>query len=144
MGHKKIYLMAVVGLTFFLLANLNGYSKEKWVSYAKAENGDEYYYDEASLKQVAKKVTQVWRMKRLSSSSKGDYVKRNKKYNSLDSVNSLAELDCRKKTIKLLSLVYYDDKGNILDSYDDQDSGRRLARPASRTALLLNSVCSRP
>ena len=144
MGHKKIYLMAVVGLTFFLLANLNGYSKEKWVSYAKSENGDEYYYDESSLKQVAKKVTQVWRMKKLSSSSKGDYVKRNKKYSSLDSVNTLVELDCRKKTIKLLSLVYYDDKGNTLESYDDPDSGRRLARPASRTALLLNSVCSRP
>jgi hypothetical protein len=143
MVKNNIHLMAVVGFTFFFLANLNGYGAGKWVSFAKSENGDEYYYDEASLKQVAKKVTQVWKMKRLSTVSKGDYVKRDKKYINLNSVNTLVELDCKKKTIKSLSLVYYDDKGNISEQYDNPDSGRRQARPTSRSELLLNTVCSK-
>lgn len=143
MAQNKICLLTIAGLIFFFLTGLNGYCAEKWVNFAKSENGDEYYYDEASLKQVAKRVFQVWRMKKPSAVSKIDYAKRDKKYNNLDSVNTLVELDCKKKTIKSLSMVYYDDKRNILGSYDDQNSGRRLTRPASISALLLDTVCSK-
>jgi len=127
----------------FFLVILNGYCAEKWISFANSEKGDEYYYDEASLKQVAKRVFQVWRMKKLSTISKGDYGKRGKKYNSLNSVHTLLELDCKGKTIKSLSLVYYDYNGNIIERYDNPDSGRRLTRPASISALLLDTVCSK-
>ena len=143
MVKHKTNLIVLVGFIFFFLTMPDAYGSGKWVSVATSENGDEYFYDETSLKQVAKKVTQVWRMKKLSSLSKGDYVKRDKRFISLNSVNTLVELDCRKKSIRSLSLIYYDDKGNILERYDNPDSGRRLARPASRSALLLDTVCSK-
>jgi len=143
MVKNRIRVMVAVGFTFFLLANLNGYGAGKWISFATSENGDEYFYNAASLKQVSKTVAQVWQMKKLSTASKGDYAKRYKNFNNLTSVNTLIELDCKRKTIRSLSAVYYDDKGNTLESYDNPDSGRRLARPASTSDLLRIAVCSK-
>ena len=140
---NKIFLVLFIGFLFFFLMSTNGYCAEKWVSFAESEKGDEYYYDASSLKEVAKRTIQVWRMKKLSALSKTDYITRGKKYDSLASVNTLVEFDCRKMAIKSLSLVYYDDKGNALESYVNADASRRLVRPLSRSELLLNTVCSR-
>ncbi len=140
---QRIYLLLRIGFALFFLLEVGGYCAEKWISFAKSEKGDEYYYDEGSIKEVAKKVVQVWRKKRLSAVSRADYAKMDRKFNSLDNIKALVELDCKKKTLKTISVEYYDDKGDLLQSFSDPDSGRRVVRPASRSEMLLNTVCSK-
>ncbi len=143
MQQNRICLIAVTVLTLFFLVTLNVHSTEKWIIFTTSENGDENYYDAASQKQIEKKVIQVWRMKKLSTVSKAEYARMNKKYHNLDHINTLVEMDCKRKTIKPLSKEYYDDKGNILERYDNPDSGRRLTRPVSISDSLLNTICSK-
>ncbi len=142
-GQQRLYFVVMLGFTLLFLSRIGGYCTEKWISFAKSEKGDEYYYDEGSIKAVEKKVVQVWRMKKLSAASRDDYAKIDQKNINVDSVKTLVELDCRKKTLKAISVKYYDSKGELLQSLNDPDSGRRVVRPVSRSEMLLNAVCSK-
>ena len=56
----------------------------------------------------------------------------------------LWELDCKNRMKKMKEIIYYDDKGNILDDYTKENSQWENISPDSVINKLYNKVCITP
>jgi hypothetical protein len=112
---------------FFLFAN-QAWAAE-WIYYSTSEVGD-MYYDKSSIKKVNKSIISVWVKNILSEEAKTKYFSileeiRKAPDNSsmLPYYTELMEIDCVNKKIKNISVIFYNEKGNVIYSSPKSESG---------------------
>jgi hypothetical protein len=151
MRQNRTYLMMVVGFISVFM-NVYGYCSdkgdEKWILYGKLAEGTEFYCDVKSIISVNPKVVQVWTKEKPSSDRRGDYIRIRKEnglrtdgWEKLNEVMSFQEMDCVKKTSKIMKTVMYDDVGNTLELITHPNPKPFQIVPDSMGEELLNGIC---
>ena len=112
---------------FFLFAN-QAWAAE-WIYYSTSEVGD-MYYDKSSIKKVNKNIISVWAKNILSEEAKTKYFsileeihKAPDNSSMLPYYTELMEIDCVNKKIKNISVIFYDEKDNVIYSSPKSESG---------------------
>jgi cell division septation protein DedD len=89
------------------------------------------YYDKSSIKKVNKSIISVWNKDILSEEAKTKYFsilkgihKAPDNPSMLSYYTKLMEIDCVNKKIKDISVIFYDEKGNIIYSSPKSESGK--------------------
>jgi hypothetical protein len=129
----------LIGLAIF------GYA-EVWGADWKLYNvNDNYkgYYDAQSIPRPSKNIVRVWVKWDVTEKGVLDWGKRKndrKKYENLNHMKVLYEIDCVEKKSRRLSGTEYDNKGGMIDS-DSSPSKWEFIIPESMTEGLYEEVC---
>lgn len=103
-----------MSLTFFICSYLNG---QNWIYIGKSSDGSSYYMRSTSVSNSYTK--KVWVK---HSSSKLTVKKNGKTYTYVNAYEVLLyEFSCTNNQIKLHSVVTYNSKGTVVDSYNPPD-----------------------
>ncbi len=97
---------------------------DNWVLYSVSGNYS-FYYDKTSIKQQSKNNVRV----SIREETKDAY--------SLGS----SEIDCNNRQIGDVSVTDYDNKGNVLKSFDFKDVEMRQVKPDTLAESLYKAVC---
>ena len=106
--------------------------------------------DKRSLIFVDQRVFRVWIKEVPSPDRKHRYIQ-NRKDNGLSIVGwdkwkdtrLFQEMDCRKRTLKTISVVFYNDKGISLYSDTNDNRQSQPIVPGSLTEELLDTICGK-
>ncbi len=121
-----------------------------WLEYGRSNKGDVYSYNKTSIKQRTADVLQVWEKKIISDKSREEDIEyyrsqrlSTKGYEKLSYKLILQEIDCKKKTYRILSIIEYDTDDHVLDSlsFDKPDWGS--ITPGSVIDALRGKVCKK-
>ena len=126
-------------ITLFILffTYLNCYSQE-WELVATANNGDKYYMKREKVNSYGN--PKVWTKTTHKSTY---YYSGNKKIPITNATSmTLAEYDCSEKANKLISIVIYNSKGTVMNSYNFEYSEWQNVTPESVGEAQLNFVCT--
>ncbi len=134
---------------FFLFAN-QAWAAD-WIYYGTADVGD-MYYDKSSIKKVNKSIISVWNKNILSEEAKTKYFSILKRIDKppdnpsmLPYYTELMEIDCVNRKIKDISMIFYDEKGNVIYSSPESESGEWIdILPDSAGEKLINIVSCEP
>jgi hypothetical protein len=100
------------------------------------------YYDTQSITRPSKNVIRVW--VRWDYTEKGVMYYMGKfgiKYMSLSHSINLPEINCLEKTIRSLSLTYYDNEGEVIYSFSSPSSKWDFILPETIGEILYKEVC---
>ena len=134
---------------FFLFAN-QAWAAD-WIYFDTTAAGD-MYYDKSSIKKVNKSIISVWDKDILSEEAKTRYFsilkgihKAPDNPSMLSYYTKLMEIDCVNKKIKDISLIFYDEKGNVIYSSPKSESGKwNTIIPNTVGEKLINIVSCEP
>jgi hypothetical protein len=112
---------------------------------------DNYYYDKKNMTKLSN-IISVWTYSFVTDDERKEIEKVTKKRDSDESLKYLLynyesvlwELDCKNRMKKMKKIIYYDDKGNILDDYTKANSQWENISPDSVINKLYNKVCVTP
>jgi len=123
----KNVLSIVFLLIFFLFAN-QAWTAD-WIYFDKAAVGD-FYYDKSSIKKVNESIISVSTKNILSEEAKLKYFsalivihKAPPNPSMLSYYTKLMQIDCVNKKIKDISVIFYDEKGNLIYLSPENESG---------------------
>lgn len=132
---KKVLAILVLFLQGLLIFCETGWA-ENWKAFTKKQaDGSIFLYDEASISPVSTTTVIVWEKRIMSQEGKGAK-------NSGAVKMRLWEINCKKRTGKLLSVKVYDKNDKLLSSLNTADSARPegiLSR--SMGDALFDAVC---
>lgn len=120
---------------------------EKWVKFSQRES-ESLYYDKTSIRQQPNKHIRVWVRTEVEDISA--YIEERKKnYQKTEGYENYShslmawEFDCNSATVGEISLIDYDDKGKVLDSYhiDEKSINLKSVVPDSFGNALYKIVC---
>lgn len=102
----------------------------EWMYFASNTARDSYY-DKNSIVKIDKNVVRIWTKQILSENGKiktiAKFRGKDKKPNNLDLISYIlkqSDIDCLNKRIKDSSMIFYDEKSNILYSSPKNDVGK--------------------
>ncbi len=147
---KAKNLQSIICLVFFPLF-VNQALAADWIYFDTTSVGD-MYYDKSSIKKVDKSIISVWKKDILSKEAKTRYFSILKVINKapdnpsmLSYYTKLMEIDCVNKKIKDISVIFYDEKGNVIYSSPESESGKWNAIiPNTVGEKLINIVSCEP
>ena len=123
-------LCFITGLAMFFLFSSQALAANEWIYFASNTARDSYY-DKNSIVKVNKNVVRIWTKQILSENGKiktiAKFRGQDKKPNNLDLISYIlkqSEIDCFNKRIKDSSMIFYDEKSNILYSSPKNDVGK--------------------
>ena len=100
------------------------------------------YYDAQSITHLSKNVVRVWTRTNLTEKGVLDMVEKfGKKFENCEHTIIFYEINCLEKTIRTLSMVFYDNKGGWIGSSSDPSSKWDFIIPESTTEGLYKEVC---
>ncbi|MGA2783020.1 MAG: surface-adhesin E family protein, partial [Smithella sp.] len=122
-----------------------------WIYFDTTSVGD-MYYDKSSIKKVDKSIISVWNKDILSKEAKTRYFsilkvihKAPDNPSMLSYYTKLMEIDCVNKKIKDISVIFYDEKSNVIYSSPESESGKWNAIiPNTVGEKLINIVSCEP
>lgn len=126
-------------ITLFLLffTYLNCYSQD-WELVATGNNGDKYYMKREKVNSYGN--PKVWTKTTHKSTY---YYSGNKKIPITNATSmTLAEYDCSEKADKLISIVIYNSKGTVMNSFNFDFHEWQNVTPESIGEAQLNFVCT--
>ena len=126
-------------ITLFILffTYLNCYSQE-WELVSSANNGNKYYMKREKVNSYG--YPKVWTKTTYKSTY---YYSGNKKIPITNATSmTLVEYDCSEKANKLISIVIYNSKGTVMNSYNFEYSEWQNVTPESVGEAQLNFVCT--
>ena len=143
-------VQSIICLVFFSLF-VNQARAADWIYFDTTSVGD-MYYDKSSIKKVNKSIISVWDKDILSEEAKTRYFsilqgihKAPDNPSMLSYYTKLMEIDCVNKKIKDISLIFYDEKGNVIYSSPKSESGKWNAIiPNTVGEKLINIVSCEP
>ncbi|MHB8137454.1 MAG: surface-adhesin E family protein [Smithellaceae bacterium] len=149
MKAKKV--QGIICLVFFFIF-VNQSWAENWIQYGTNSAGDVLYYDKSRMKEVDKRITSVWTKNVLSKEAKQKYFSILKSINKapknpsvLSYYTELLEIDYANKKIKNISVIFYNEKGDVVYSSPKSVSGQwNTIEPDSVGKKLLNVLSGEP
>jgi len=122
-----------------------------WEGFGKDSLGGVYYYNKTNITKSSN-IISVWTYTIESNDSKRKMVERWKnidleksvKYQHYDHTIFGDEFDCKKKLTRRKEYIWYDDKGNVLDKYKNENSNWKNIIPESPLEILYDKVCVTP
>jgi hypothetical protein len=147
---KAKNVQSIICLVIFFLFADQAWAAD-WIYYDTADFGDTYY-DKSSIKKVNEGIISFWIKNILSEEAKTKYFsilkgidKAPDNPSMLCYYTKLTGIDCVNKKIKDISVIFYDEKGNILYSSPKSQSGEwNDIFPISVGEKLKNIVCKEP
>jgi hypothetical protein len=130
--------VVLIGLALFTYAEVWG---AEWKLY---DSNEDFlcYYDIESITHPSKNIVRVW--VKWDFSEKGVMYYMGKfgiKYMSLSHSINLPEINCLEKTIRSLSLTYYDNEGEVIYSFSSPSSKWDFIPPETIGEILYKEVC---
>jgi cell division septation protein DedD len=126
---KAKNVQSIICLVIFSLFANQAWAAD-WIYFDTTAVGD-MYYDKSSIKKVNKSIISVWNKDILSEEAKTKYFsilkgihKAPDNPSMLSYYTKLMEIDCVNKKIKDISVIFYDEKGNIIYSSPKSESGK--------------------
>jgi tetratricopeptide (TPR) repeat protein len=130
-----------------------------WVYYGNNAFGDNYY-NKLKIKYYANNLVRVWGKQSYSVEGRKQHLNTlikkglpendllKKGYDRLEYTNTLYEINCKNKTLKLCSLIYYSEGGLVIEQIDYENLlgdlvGHSHISPESAGELLFDKVCSK-
>jgi hypothetical protein len=118
---------------------------DNWILYHVAGNYS-FYYDKTSIKQQSNKHTRVWIRAETEAATaevngKGDGGSQTRGQELLSYSLILSEIDCNNKQIGDVLVTDYDNKGNVLKSFDFKEVQMRQIKPDTIAESLYKAVC---
>ena len=99
------------------------------------------YYDAQSINHPSKNIIRVWtRWDYKEKGVLGWVGKGGKKYENLSHSNDLWEINCVEKKVRNMSVTFYDNRGDIIDSSNSPSEWSFIV-PESGGDLLYKEVC---
>ncbi len=131
-----------------------------WVHYGNNALGDNYYYNKVKIKYYPTNFVRVWNKQIYSVEGRKQYLNTlikkglpendllKKGYDRLEYTNTLWEINCKNKTLKLCSLIYYSEGGLVIEQFDYESLfgnliGHSHISPESAEDSLFDKVCSK-
>ena len=147
---KAKNVQSIICLVIFSLFANQAWAAD-WIYFDTTSVGD-MYYDKSSIKKVNKGIISVWNKDILSEEAKTRYFSILKVINKapdnpsmLSYYTKLMEIDCVNKKIKDISVIFYDEKGNVIYSSPGSESGKWNAIiPNTVGEKLINIVSCEP
>lgn len=135
---KKVLTILFLFLQGLLILCETGWA-ENWITFTKKQaDGSIFLYDEETISPVSSTTVIVWEKRIFPVEGKGA---KNIK-NSGPVKMRLWEMNCKKRTGKLLSVKHYDKNENLLSSLNTADSARpEKILPRSMGEALFDAVC---
>ena len=122
-------------------------TEEGWIPWAKTKDDNTYFY-KISMSNISSMIVKVWIMIEYSKVGKDELIKSRKDNNlsidgwgKVDYTKCFLEMDCVNNTVKEIKSVDYDNKGKILDDYDNPTPKIEHVIPGSVYESLLKKVC---
>jgi len=75
------------------------------------------YYDTQSITRPSKNIVRVWSRRDFTEKGVLDMGSLGEEYKHLSQARGLSEIDCVEKTIRYLSITYYDNKEGVIHSF---------------------------
>ncbi len=126
---KAKNVQSIICLVIFSLFANQAWAAD-WIYFDTTSVGD-MYYDKSSIKKVNKGIISVWNKDILSEEAKTRYFSILKVINKapdnpslLSYYTKLMEIDCVNKKIKDISVIFYDEKSNVIYSSPGSESGK--------------------
>ena len=123
-------LSFITGLAMCFLFSGQALAANEWMYFASNTARDSYY-DKNSIVKIDKNVVRIWTKQILSENGKiktiAKFRGKDKKPNNLDLISYIlkqSDIDCLNKRIKDSSMIFYDEKSNILYSSPKNDVGK--------------------
>jgi len=118
---------------------------DNWVLYSVAENYS-FYYDKTNIQQQSNKHLRVWIREETEEAATEVKRKRDeglptKGHEFFSYSLVLSEIDCNNKQIGEVLVTDYDNKGNVLKSFDFKDVQMRPVKPDTIAESLYKAVC---
>ena len=147
---KAKNVQSIICLVIFSLFANQAWAAD-WIYFDTIAVGD-MYYDKSSIKKVNKSIISVWNKDILSEEAKTRYFSILKGIHQapenpsmLSYYTKLMEIDCVNKKIKDISVIFYDEKGNIIYSSPKSEAGKWNATiPDTVGEKLINIVSCEP
>ena len=124
---KAKNIQSIICLVIFFLFATQAWTAD-WIYFDKAAVGD-FYYDKSSIKKVNESIISVSTKNMLSEEAKMKYFsalkvihKAPQNPSMLSYYTKLIQIDCINKKIKDISVIFYDEKGNIIYSSPERES----------------------
>ncbi|MGA2781704.1 MAG: surface-adhesin E family protein [Smithella sp.] len=143
-------VQSIICLVIFSLFANQAWATD-WIYFDTTSVGD-MYYDKSSIKKTDKSIISVWNKDILSEEAKTKYFsilkgihKAPDNPSMLSYYTKLMEIDCVNKKIKDISVIFYDEKGNVIYSSPKSESGKWNAIiPNTVGEKLINIVSCEP
>jgi hypothetical protein len=140
---KTMITLLIVGVVILLSSEVFG---RDWRAYQAVKNGDIYYLDPETIETLPDGVVRVW-IKTEKTEFGGVDLKKHvqevtsgEKKNVRGEILQLMEIDCSKKTFRIVNLAVFDENKEIKEYYSDPSEWNVI--PAeSVTNFLSREVC---
>lgn len=145
-------IKTVISLSFVILFFVAGCEKSSsdWVKYKNDSDGNVYSYCKANIKNdIANNRVQVWAKQVYSGEGRTIELQSRIKdglsvegYGKLSSKTCLYEIDCRKNSIRVLSIIHYGKGDKVLYSGGDAEEKKWFdIKSDSTSGALFKEVC---
>jgi hypothetical protein len=147
---KAKNIQSIIYLIIFSLFANQAWAAD-WIYFDTTSVGD-MYYDKSSIKKIDKSIISVWNKDILSEEAKTKYFsilkgihKAPDNPSMLSYYIKLVKIDCANKKIKDISVIFYDEKGNVIYLSPKSESGKWNAIiPNTVGEKLINIVSCEP
>ena len=141
MNLSKSFLVLVVLFSIIFAFHQKAFG-ENWIIYSTSANGIKEYIDKDSVVIISSSVKRVWRKTimpieiflKVSGLPSEDYA-------SYDHSISFNEIDCKKRTTKLLQLIHYGKNGSTIRSIKDPNPEPIFVVPGSVGEDFFKAIC---
>jgi hypothetical protein len=150
MKQNKLFFV-IAGIIFFSLFFFSiekTESNDRWTLFGETSVGEKYYYDKDSIINIKLNVIKVREKKKVTKVLRDSIVKQKRDqklpvngWDKLEDIITLEELDCKKKTTKMIQMTIRDNKGKVLDKWDYKNPEIEQTIPGSISETLLKTVC---
>jgi hypothetical protein len=138
-------MIALLVLTAVILLNSSGWGRD-WKAYQAAKNGDIYYLDPETIEKLPDDIVRVWIKTERAEFRGGDFKKHveevtsGKKEKVTGEILQLIDINCSRKTFRVVNLAVFDKNKEIKEYYSDPSEWNVI--PAeSVTNFLSKEVC---
>ena len=128
-----------------ILLNSEGWGRD-WKAYQAAKNGDIYYLDPETIEKLPDDIVRVWVKTERTEFGGGDFKKHvqevtsGKKEKVTGEILQVIDINCSRKTFRVVNLAVYDKNKEIKEYYSDPSEWNVI--PAeSVTNVLSREVC---
>jgi hypothetical protein len=140
---KTMIALFVLGVV--ILLNSEGWGWD-WKAYQAAKNGDIYYLDPETIEKLPDDIVKVWIKTERTEFGGGDFKKHveevtsGKKEKVTGEILQLIDINCSRKTFRVVNLAVYDKNREIKEYYSDP-SEWNVIPSESVTNFLSREVC---
>jgi hypothetical protein len=140
---SRVIALLILGVVIFLNAEVWG---RDWKAYQAAKNGDIYYLDPETIEKLPDGIVRVWIKTERTVFGGGDFKKHvqevtsGKKEKVTGEILQLMEINCSRKTFRVVNLAVFDQNKEVKEYYSDP-SEWSVIPSESVTNSLSKEVC---